>query len=148
MSVQSRFRRPLVILGVLLALLTGAASIRAAAVWTAASAPLAAKPPSIETLADMLATEQARSAALAVQLDELKAGSADLATALEAARDRIASDQAQAQELSASLDAAKKKLAALEASLRRPATTVAVRAPAAPPPPREDHEDHEDDDGD
>lgn len=131
MSVPIRVRRPLVILGVMLSLLAGAGSIRAAAEWTAASSPLVAKPPSVESLQASLATEQARSAALQAHLDELTSGSADLATALTAARERIAADTSQAAELQASLEAAKVKLAALEKSIRA-ARAAANRSAAAP----------------
>lgn len=133
MTVPIRLRQPLVILGVLVALLAGAATIRAAAAWTATSSPLAAKPPSVEGLRASLATEQARSAALEIQLDQLTAGSNDLAAALEAARDRIASDAGHATELQARLTAAKAKLAALERSIRQARATVAAPAPVAAP---------------
>lgn len=154
MSVPIRLRRPLVVLGVLLSLLTGAATIQAAAAWTAASSPLAAKPPSVESLQNALATEQARSAALQDQLDELSAGSADLTTALEVARDRIASDTAHATELQASLEAARAKLAALEKSISQARTAgrgSGGRATATAAPARsheageDDHEEGEDD---
>ena len=125
MSIPIRIRRPLVVLGVVLSLFLGVATIRAAAEWTAASSPLGAKPPSIESLGAALATERARSAALVAQLDQLEAGSTDLTGAINAARDRITADAVQADGLRASLTAAKAKLAALEASIRR------ARAPAA-----------------
>jgi uncharacterized phage infection (PIP) family protein YhgE len=136
MRIQVRFRRPFVVVGVVLALVAGAASIRAAAAWTAAAAPLAARPPSIESLQVALANEQARSAALRAQLDELTAGSADLTNALTVARDRIATDATQAGKLQASLTAAKTKLSALEASIRRAraAATGAAPAPASRAP--------------
>lgn len=143
MSVPLSLRRPLVILGVLLSLLAGMLTIRAAAAWTAASSPLVARPPSVESLQAALAGEESRSAALQAQLDELTAGSADLAAALEAARNRIASDTAQATELQASLKAATAKLATLEKSIRQARTVSAPRAPA--PAPAREQEDGEDD---
>jgi chromosome segregation ATPase len=131
MSVNRRLRRPLVVLGVLLSLLVGAASIRAAAAWTAAGAPLADRPPSVESLRAQLATEQARSRALQAHLDDLNSGSADLSAALATARDRIAVDAGQAKELQDSLAAAKAKLAALEKSIGKARGSVAQsRAPA------------------
>jgi hypothetical protein len=107
MSVNRRLRRPLVVLGVLLSLFLGAASIRAAAAWTAASAPLADRPPSVESLQAELATEQARSRALQTHLDQLNSDSVDLMAALATASDRIAVDASHAKELQDSLAAAK-----------------------------------------
>jgi DNA repair exonuclease SbcCD ATPase subunit len=122
--------------GVLLSLALGAATIQAAAAWTAAASPLADKPPSVESLRASLEAAQARSSALQRQLDELNSGSAELTAALEAARERIASDATQAQELRSSLKAAKTKLAALERSIQlaRSAAnrvTVTVTRPAS-----------------
>jgi peptidoglycan hydrolase CwlO-like protein len=151
MSVPIRVRRPLVVLGVVLSLFVGAATIRAAAVWTAASSPLGAKPPSIESLQAALANEQARSAALQAQLDQLAAGSADLTGAINAARERITNDAAQADGLRTSLKAAKAKLASLEASIRRarvaPGTGSSVNAPAPRAVVRSGEVDHEVGDG-
>jgi len=130
MSTTARLRRPAVLLGVALALFAGAATIRAAAAWTAASSPLVSKPPSVETLQSALAAEQARSIALQAQLEELAAGSTELTTALQAARDRIAEDGRQAEALQSSLDAAKAKLKALERSIRQ--ARAAAPVPAAP----------------
>jgi septal ring factor EnvC (AmiA/AmiB activator) len=151
MSVNRRLRRPLVILGVLLSLFLGAASIRAAAVWTAASAPLADRPPSVESLRSELATEQGRSRALQAHLDQLNSDSSDLLAALAAAGDRIAVDAIQAKELQDSLAAAKAKLAALEKSIGN-ARAAAGRSGAVAAPTRstgshevEDHEEAEDD---
>jgi chromosome segregation ATPase len=153
MSIPVRLRRPLVVFGVLLALLLGATSIRAAAEWTAASSPLADKPPSVESLQAELATEQARSTALVDHLDELSSSSADLLAALGAARDRIAADALQAKDLQASLAAAKAKLAALEKSIRdaRAGTGRSAATPAAAPAAstashEDDHPDESEDD--
>lgn len=131
MSVPVRLRRPAVLLGVVLALFAGAATIRAAAVWTAASSPLVSKPPSVESLEAALAAEQARSLALQAQLDSLAGGSADLTAALQAARDRIAEDASQARTLQKSLEAARTKLTTLERSIRQ---TRAATPPPVPPP--------------
>jgi septal ring factor EnvC (AmiA/AmiB activator) len=153
MNVPVRFRRPLVVLGVLTTLVAGAATVQAAAAWTAASSPLVSRPPSVESLQAALATEQERSGALKAQLDELATGSTDLEAALDAARDRIAADATQAKALQDSLAAAKTKLAALEKSIRL-ARAGAARAPAAstgrpaaaPTQSHEDDDDHGEDD--
>ena len=136
MSLPVHLRRPAVALGVVLALLAGAATIQAAAAWTATSAQLADRPPSVEQLQAALEAEQQRSLALQAQLDQLSSGSGELTTALQAARDRIAQDADQAKALQDSLAAAKKKLAALERSIRQAGTTTSVQvstvqAPAA-----------------
>lgn len=128
MKIPLLFRRSLVIAGVLLSLLVGVATIQAAAAWTAATSPLADKPPSIESLRASLETAKERSTVLQSQLDDLSAGSTELTAALEAARVRIASDATQANELRSSLKAAKTKLAALERSIER-ARSAAGRAP-------------------
>jgi chromosome segregation ATPase len=152
MNVPIRLRRPLVVLGVVLSLFLGAASIRVAAAWTAASAPLADKPPSVESLRADLATEQARSHALLAHLDELSSGSADLSAALAAARDRIDVDALQAKDLQDSLVAAKAKLAALEKSIdnaraaaARSGAAVVAPAPATGSHQDDDHEEADDD---
>jgi septal ring factor EnvC (AmiA/AmiB activator) len=152
MNVPHQLRRPFVVLGVVLSLLLGVATIRAAASWTAASSPLAAKPPSVEALQTTLAEEQSRSAALRAQLEDLTAGSTELTAALDAARSRIAADADQARALQARLKAAKARLASLEASVRRATAATAgigmtptVAAAAAPSVQAGEHE--EDDDG-
>ena len=134
MTMPIRLRQPLVILGVLVALVAGASTIRAAAAWTAASSPLATKPPSVESLQASLATERARSAALEAQLDQLTAGTNDLVAALETARDRIATDADNAAELQARLTAAKAKLTALERSIRQARASAAAAAVQPAPP--------------
>jgi DNA repair exonuclease SbcCD ATPase subunit len=156
MSMPVRLRRPFVILGVVLTLLAGAATIRAAAAWTAASSPLVDKPPSVEALQASLAVEQARSADLQAQLDQLTAGSTDLAAALATARERILADAADAEQLRASLSAAKDKLATLEGSIRqaRAAANASVAANPAPavatsvPGDHDDEDDREEEDDD
>lgn len=131
MSVPFRLRHPLVVLGVVLSVLAGAATIRAAAAWTAASSPLAVKPPSVEQLQTDLAAEQARSVDLQLQLGQLAAGSRDMVMALETARSRIASDAEEARTLQDSLAAAKDKLTTLERTIQQArAAAAAAVAPA------------------
>jgi len=132
MKIVARIRHPLVLVGVVLSLFLGVATIRAAALWTAASAPPAARPPSVESLQAALATERVRSATLQAQLDELTSRSDELTAALETARDRIAADAGQADKLRTSLDRARAKLALLEQSIRR--SGMARSSTAAPAP--------------
>ena len=136
-------RRAAVIVGVAASLLLGVVSIRAAASWTATSAPPSA-PITVASLTDQLSGEQARTTALQAQLDELVARSAELATALEAARGRIAADASAARDLRARLAEARTKLAVLSRTLARPAT--APQAVLAAPAAALSHAEHEEDD--
>ena len=120
MTVHSpRIRRLVTVVGVIAALLLGYGSIRAAAAWTAASAPLTVAPVSVTTLQDRLAVEQARSVDLRLQLQTLNTQSTELTAALEAAQAQITTDTDNATQLAKDLKAAKKKLAKLEASIAK-----------------------------
>jgi hypothetical protein len=110
-------RRLLTVVGVIAAMVLGLGSIRAAAAWTAASAPLAVAPVSVSTLQSQLADEQNRSTALQQQLDALESQSTDLAAALQAAHARIDGDASHAKDLATQLKAAKQRLAKLQASI-------------------------------
>jgi chromosome segregation ATPase len=114
-----RIRRLVTVFGVIAALLLGYGSIRAAAAWTAASAPLKVAPVSVTTLQDRLAVEQARSVDLRLQLEALNTQSMELTAALEAAQGQITSDTDHASQLATDLKAAKQKLAKLEASIAK-----------------------------
>lgn len=153
MSVPARLRRPAIVLGVVLTLFASAATIRAAAAWTAANSALDSKPPSVESLQSALVAEQARSEALQARLDELITRTTDLASALEAARTRIAADADQAVALRADLETASAKLKSLERSIRRadPITrepVVSASADVAPRATEEPDDDDEHEDGD
>jgi len=119
LSLGTLVRRNLVVLGTVGSILLGAATIHAASLWTAASAPLTEAPTSLQALRDALAHEQARSAALQDQLDKLGSGSTDLQSALQAAQARIATDAQTADQLRQSLAAASDKLKTLEASIAK-----------------------------
>jgi Skp family chaperone for outer membrane proteins len=147
-SMKLMLRRAIVVMAVALSLAVGGLAVRAASAWTASEAPLAAAPVSVKTLAQQLADEQARSAALEDHLTALTGQSGDLALALKAARDRAAGDAKAAQILQAKL-AATKRLAERQAKVKpvtaRPAASVhptktaapvaVVRAPTVTPPP-------------
>ena len=120
-------RRLLTTIGVIAALALGFGSIRAAAAWTAASAPLTVAPVTVSAIETKLVTEQARSAALQAQLLALGVRSRELNQALETAQQRIDTDTDHAKDLSKQLKAAKKKLARLEKSIRE-ARAAAARA--------------------
>ncbi len=120
MTIHSpRIRRLVTVFGVIAALLLGYGSIRAAAAWAAASAPLTVAPVSVTTLQDRLAVEQARSVDLRLQLQTLNTQSTELTAALEAAQAQITSDTDHATQLAKDLKAAKQKLAKLEASIAK-----------------------------
>jgi len=146
-------RRFVVVTAVACSLVLAVATVRAAAAWTAAAAPLSIAPTSAETLAARLADGESRSTELRRQLDALRVESGDLNAALEAARARIAADAATAAALRDRLVQAKTRLAALEASLARAraAALAAARAPApstgGPTIGGDDHESEADSDG-
>jgi Skp family chaperone for outer membrane proteins len=146
-SMKLVLRRAMVVMAVALSLAVGGLAVRAASAWTAAEAPLAAAPVSVKTLAQQLADEQARSAALESHLAALSSQSSDLSVALKAARARAAVDATAARNLQAKLAAAKslaarqakvKPVASRQAASTQPARTaapVAVAAPARTAPP-------------
>jgi chromosome segregation ATPase len=138
-------------------LLLGAATIRAAGEWTAASAPLAAPPVTVESLTAQLEEERARGAALAAQLGAVAGQTSELQAALGTAGERVNEDAKTATQLEDRIAAAKKRLAALNKSIaaaRRAAAAAAASArtvvvvrkvqPAATPKPH--HDDEGDDD--
>lgn len=126
MTTRILIRRAAVIAAVTLSLALGALAVRAAADWTAASAPLTVKPESAASLTQKLADEQARSAALEQQLASLTGQTDSLTTALTSAGDRIASDAQTAKALRAKLAAAQKKLAALNRAAQRSGRNVSA----------------------
>ena len=143
MTRSQSARRLATVAGVIAALVLGFGSIRAAAAWTAASAPLTVTPESVAALQAQLAGERDRSAALQQQLDALEAQSTDLAGALDAARTRIGADATHATDLATQLKAAKQRLAKLQATIAaanraaqaqaRATTTTVVQAVAPRP---------------
>jgi Skp family chaperone for outer membrane proteins len=138
-SMKLMLRRATVVLAVALSLAVGGLAVRAASAWTAAEAPLAAAPVSVKTLAQQLADEEVRSAALESHLAALTGQSSDLSIALKAARDRAVSDAATARKLQAQLAEAK-RLAARQAQVqavaaRTAAPKVVVSAPKRTAPP-------------
>jgi DNA repair exonuclease SbcCD ATPase subunit len=131
--LRVRLRRALVIAVIGGSLVLGVATVRAAAAWTAAGAPLSVAPASVRVLTDRLAVEEVRSADLQRRLDELAAASTDLATALDAARQRIATDAETAAALRRRLDQAKARLQTLEASIARARSALAAARPPTTP---------------
>ncbi len=126
-------RRSAVTLGVILSIVLGAFTIRAAAAWTASSAPLPPPALSASAIAAQLQAERARSAALQQQLDALIARSGQLDTALSAAQGRIATDATTADQLRTALAAAQARIAAADRQLAAlNAAGLGGGSPAAP----------------
>ena len=155
MNIMSlRLRRLITAVGVIAALVLGFGSIKAAAAWTAASAPLSVAPVQVSSIQDRLEVEQGRSADMTAQLQSLAAQSIEMTAALEAAQARIALDADNANALSKELKAAKAKLAKLEASIAKAKRAAAhrsvvvtktktVTATAAPTHHGDDDDEHE-----
>ncbi len=146
MNLALVIRRNLVVAGVVASLVLGAATVRAAALWTAASAPLEQPPAALASIRQALDQERARSAAIEQQLADLSKASDDLAAALAAAPAQVTSDSSTASGLRTSLLAAQAKLAQLEAALKaaqaaqaaRPSSGGAAPTPVVTPEPHDD----------
>jgi len=124
-------RRLITLVGVIAALTIGFGSIQAAALWTAASAPLTVAPVAVATLQSQLADERNRSTAVVQQLAALESQSTDLAAALQAAHAQIDTETTHAADLAAQLKAAKERLAKLEATIKAANKAARARAAAA-----------------
>jgi chromosome segregation ATPase len=153
MTIPGRLRRGIVTAGVAGSLALGAVTVRAAAEWTAASAPLTVAPESVASLQARLAAEHERTLALQAQLEQLRTDAAGLSTALSAADGRIADDATLAASLKQRLAAAQTRLKALERSIARADAAARARAaraavaPAAAPTARSHEAEEEHDDG-
>jgi Skp family chaperone for outer membrane proteins len=125
-------RRSLVILATVASLFGGAVAIRAAAGWTASSAPLTA-PPDPAALVAKLQDEKAHADAIAKELAQVVSKATELQDALTAAQEKAATDAESAADLAAQLAVAQKRLATLERQLaaQRSTTAGAAAAPAA-----------------
>ena len=121
-----RLRRLATVVGVILVMAVGVTSIQAAATWTAASAPLTVAPVSMETLKARLADEEARSAALQAQLDELDQHSRGLVDALAQAQTRVTANSGDAETIRAQMAASTKRLARLDAAIATAEKTLAA----------------------
>jgi septal ring factor EnvC (AmiA/AmiB activator) len=117
MTNQPTIRRSIVAIGLLVTVLAAVATMRGAAMWAATSASLDAPPVAVADLQRALADEQARSAALTDELDQLQAAAAGMHDALSAAEGQMTTDQATADELRTSLEAAQLRLANVEKAL-------------------------------
>lgn len=110
-------RRSLVVLATIASIFGGAVAIRAAAGWTASSAPLAA-PVDPTALVAKLQDEKARADAITEELSQVIERAAELQSALVAAKAKADSDAKAASGLAAQLAAAQERLATLETQLK------------------------------
>jgi septal ring factor EnvC (AmiA/AmiB activator) len=150
MTMPLALRRAAVIAGVALVVIIGAASVRAAGMWTAQAAPLTVAPTTVSELEAKLAQEHARSDALEQDLAALGGQVVDLRSAIDAASTQLDTDATTAGGLQDRMKAAQDRLAKLDALVAkaerqlastlaaaraRPATTAgsAAAAPAATP---------------
>lgn len=119
MIANLKLRRSLVVMGVVLAVVVGVASIQVAAALTAAAAPPPAPPVSIESLRQALAAEQTRGLALQAQLDELNGLTSSLSDALAGTTGQVSTEGKSATKLAGQLKAAQGKLAELKGLLAK-----------------------------
>ena len=136
-------RRSLVILATVASIFGGAVAIRAAAGWTASSAPLAA-PPDPATLVWQLQNEKARADAITQELSQVVDRATQLQDALTAAKARADADAKAAAGLAGQLAAAQKRLAALEKQLGQgsaPAAGAPGSGAGQPTPTPHEHDD-------
>ena len=131
MSSLSR-RRSVIAVSVVASLFVAAFTIRMAASWTAAAAPLDERPPDAAQLLAQLHDEESRASALADQLQGVTAQSDELRAALETAKDKAATDASTAEDLAAKLEQARAKLASLQAQLAATKPAVVTVTQAAP----------------
>ena len=126
-------RRSLVILATVASVFGGAVAIRAAAGWTASSAPLSA-PPDAASLVSQLRDEKARADAITQELTQVVDHAAQLQDALAAAKAKAEADAKAAAGLAGQLAAAQKRLAELEKQLGLPASGPSGSSAATPEP--------------
>ena len=116
MTTRMFLRRLAVIGAVVVSLSVAGLAVRAAAAWTASSAPPTVAPVSATQLSRQLADEQARSAALDRQLTAMSDQMVQLSAALTMATDRMTTDATNAKELRAKLLAARRNHDKVQAS--------------------------------
>ena len=139
-------RRSLITVVTIASVFGGAVAIRAAAGWTAGSAPLS-QPPDAAALVGKLQDEKARADAVAAQLRQVLDRSVELENALRVAQEKVATDAVSAQALAAQLAAAEAKLATLQRQLASAPTQASAPAPTtqAPAPVGEGESEPDDD---
>lgn len=137
-------RRSLVVLATVASIFGGAVAIRAAAGWTATTAPLAA-PPDPAALVAKLTNEKARADAITQELSQVVDRAVQLQSALAAAQAKAVTDAESAAALAAQLAEAQQRLATLERQLAAQRSAgQAVVPPAVTPAPTAGEQEHDD----
>lgn len=129
--VKRLFRRA-VVLGATLAVIgVGVATVKVAADWRAAAAPLDTAPSGMSTINAQFVAETNRAGGLKDQANAVAGQIADLQAAVAQAGEHVAGDTQSAASLKADLEAAKQKLATLQAQLKAAQDRLAALNKAA-----------------
>jgi septal ring factor EnvC (AmiA/AmiB activator) len=113
-----RLARRAIVLGATIAVVGMAiGTVRVAADWRAADAPLDVAPVGLDTINAQLVSEQERTGALTDEIGSVATQIADLQAALTAANGQVAGDTDSAESLQAALAAAQRKLKTLQGQL-------------------------------
>ena len=106
-------------------------TVKVAADWRAADAPLDVAPVGLDTINAQLVSEQDRTGVLTEEIGSVAGQIADLQAALSAANGQVAGDAKSAESLQAALAAAQHKLDALRGQLKAAQDRLAALNPAA-----------------
>lgn len=148
--IRRLVRRAAVIGATLLVIGVAATTVKVAADWRTASAPLDTPPAGMATINTQLVAEIDRTGVLTSQVQDVASQIADLEAAVNQASSHVDGDTSNAQQLQAALDAATQKLTTLQAQLKAAQTRLdalnraaanAAAAPAAPAGGGEPHDD-------
>jgi septal ring factor EnvC (AmiA/AmiB activator) len=118
-ELVNRLLRRGLVLGASIAVITAAVgTVKVAADWRAADAPLDVAPVGVETINAQLVSETDRAGVLVEEIDAVAAQIADLQSAVASADQQVTDDTESAQVLEAELAAAAKKLETLQGQLK------------------------------
>jgi septal ring factor EnvC (AmiA/AmiB activator) len=118
-DLVNRLLRRGLVLGASIAVIAAAAgTVKVAADWRAADAPMDVAPVGVETINAQLVSETDRARVLAEEIDAVAAQIADLRSAVASADQQVTDDTEGAKALEVELAAAAKKLETLEGQLR------------------------------
>jgi chromosome segregation ATPase len=118
-ELVNRLLRRGLVLGASIAVIAAAVgTVKVAADWRAADAPLDVAPVGVETINAQLVSETDRAGVLVEEIDAVAAEIADLRSAVASADQQVTDDTESAQVLEAELAAAAKKLETLQGQLK------------------------------
>ena len=123
-------------------------TVKVAADWRAADAPLDVAPVGLDTINAQLVSEQDRTGVLTEEIGSVAGQIADLQAALSAANGQVAGDAKSAESLQAALAAAQHKLDALRGQLKALNRAAARQAAVNQSAKSSGGEDRDDDDED